>query len=123
MTASRRGKRSKTDFDTARKLALALPGVEEGTSYGTPAFRVRGKLFARLHEDGECLVVRADLDIRDLLLQADPRAFLVTDHYRAHPWVLARLGTVSRDQLGEVLEQAWRQRASRRLVQEFDANP
>jgi hypothetical protein len=37
-----------TSFDTVRQLALALPEVTEGTSYGTPAFHVRGKLLARL---------------------------------------------------------------------------
>lgn len=52
----RRG--SNTTFDTVRRLALALPGVEEGVSYGTPAFRVRGKLLARLREDG----IVADFD-------------------------------------------------------------
>jgi hypothetical protein len=110
------------DFQTVRTLALGLPGTEEATSYGTPAFRVRGKLFARLHQDGESLVVRADLDEREVLVQADPRSFFVTDHYRDHPWVLVRLGSVSRTLLTEVLEQAWRLRAPKRLVQAFDAD-
>ena len=113
--------RSRMDFRTARAIALGLPGTEEATSYGTPAFRVRGKLFARLHQDGESLVVRADLDEREVLVQADPRSFFVTDHYRDHPWVLVRLGSVSRTLLTEVLEQAWRQRAPKRLVRAFDA--
>ena len=107
-------------FQTARTLALALPGAEEATSYGTPAFRVRGKLFARFHQDGESLVVRSDLDSREVLVQADPRSFFVTDHYRDHPWVLVRLGSVSRSVLTEVLEKAWRQRAPKHLVKEFD---
>ena len=41
-----------TDFETVRKIALSFPGVEEGTSFGTPAFRVRKKFLARLREDG-----------------------------------------------------------------------
>jgi hypothetical protein len=41
---------------TVRQLALAFPGVEEGFSYGTPGFRVRGKFLARLWEDGETLI-------------------------------------------------------------------
>jgi hypothetical protein len=47
-------------FATVRKIALALPGVEAGTSFGTPAFHVRGKFLARLREDGETLVVKCD---------------------------------------------------------------
>ena len=34
------------DFDIVRKIGLALPGVEEGTAYGFPALKVRGKLLA-----------------------------------------------------------------------------
>ncbi len=37
-------------FDRVRRLALALPGVAEGTFYGTPAFRVGRKYFTRLHD-------------------------------------------------------------------------
>lgn len=50
-----------------RRLALALPGVEEGLSYGTPAFRVKGKFLARLKEDGGSLVVKIDFDEREAL--------------------------------------------------------
>jgi hypothetical protein len=110
----------KTDFDACRTIALGLPGTEEGTSYGTPAFRVRGKLFARLHQDGDALVVRVSFDQREALMLAHPRSFFITDHYRNDPWVLARLGVVSRALLAEVLEEAWRQRAPKRLQQELD---
>ena len=34
-------------FDDVRKIALAWPEVEDGTSYGTPALKVRKKLLAR----------------------------------------------------------------------------
>ncbi len=98
-------------FDTARTLALALDGVEEGTSYGTPAFKRRGKLIARLREDGETLVVRADHDARDLLIASEPDTFFFTEHYAAHPWVLVRLPRISRGALAAVLEEAWRSEA------------
>ena len=45
------------EFGEVRRIALALDNVEEGTSYGTPAFKVRGELFVRMHQDGESLVV------------------------------------------------------------------
>jgi hypothetical protein len=106
--AARRSRRSAVTFETAREIALRLPGVEEATSYGTPAFRVRRKLLARLHQDGDALVVRADFDAREALLRAKPKAFFVTDHYLAHPWVLVRLAAVSRSDLSDVLTEAWR---------------
>ncbi|MDB4948665.1 MAG: hypothetical protein JWM27_1314 [Gemmatimonadetes bacterium] len=48
-------------FGQVRGMALALPGVEEGTSYGTPALRVRGRFFLRLKEDGGTRVLKSDL--------------------------------------------------------------
>ena len=66
-------------LDTVRRLALALPGVEEGSSYGTPGFRVRGKFLARMWEDGETLVVKCGDEERDFRMQADPAWWSVID--------------------------------------------
>jgi len=107
-------------FATARKIALSFLGVEEGTSYGTPGFRVRGKFLARMWEDGEVLVVKCGDDERDLRLAADPGTFFVTDHYRGYPTVLVRLKKVSESDLREVLEAAWRRSAPKRLIEERD---
>lgn len=103
-----------------RRLALGFPGVEEGTSYGTPGFRVRGKFLARLWEDGEVLVVKCGDDERDFRMQANPETFFSTDHYRGYPTVLVRLARVRVTDLREVLEQAWRRNAPKGLVTEFD---
>ena len=105
-------------FETVRQLAHRLPAVEDSTSYGTPALKVRGKLFARLHQDGTSLVLRADSLDRQILLQADPEAFYITDHYRKYPWILVRLARISRRSLPDLLERAWRYVAPARLVAE-----
>ena len=105
---------------TVRRLALAFPGVEEGSSYGTPGFRVRGKFLARLWEDGEVLVVKCGDDERDFRMKADPETFFITDHYRGYPTVLVRLSRVSEDDLQAVLEEAWRRQAPKRLVKEYE---
>jgi hypothetical protein len=103
------------------RLALTLPGVEEGTSYGTKAWRVRKKLLARLREDGESLVVKTgDIDEREALLEADPKTYYITEHYRNHPSVLVRLSRVSPAELAELIEEEWRRAAPRRLVAEYD---
>ena len=107
-------------FETVRRLAIPLPGVEEGTSYGTPALKVKGKLFARLHDNGEWLVVRIDLDERAMRLRTDPDVFLVTEHYLGYPWILVRLSDVEEDELRELLQDAWRLVAPKRLIAEFD---
>jgi hypothetical protein len=93
--------------DTVRELALALLDVSEAPSYGTPGFRVGKKLFARLHQDGESLVVRVDLYERELLLKANPKVFFLTDHYVGYPWVLLRLAAVGPALLKKTLQQAY----------------
>jgi hypothetical protein len=107
-------------FETVRRLALGFPGVEEGTSYGTQAFRVRGKFLARLREDGESLAIKCGFEERDYRIQADPKTFFTTDHYRGYPTVLVHLGTVGQRDLRDVLEQAWRLHAPKRLIAEYD---
>jgi hypothetical protein len=99
-------------FEAVRKIALALDHVEEGTSYGTAAFRVRGTLFARLHQDSESLVVRMDRDEREELMAADPGTYYITDHYLNYPWVLVRLSRVHPDALRDLLRMAWRSAAA-----------
>lgn len=120
-TPNRRRRVKPVTFDTVRRFALALPGVEEGISYRTPGFRVRGKLLARLREDGESLVVRVEYDEREALMAADPVTFYITDHYRGYPWMLVRLSAVHPADLRRLLEAAWRKSAPKRLVGDFDA--
>ncbi|HSS50337.1 MAG TPA: MmcQ/YjbR family DNA-binding protein [Thermoanaerobaculia bacterium] len=103
-------------FDDVRQIALALPGVEEGISYGTPSFKVKGKFLSRLKEDGETLVVKIDFDERDILMAANPETFYITDHYLGYPAVLVRLATVDPDDLRELFEGGWRLVAPKRLV-------
>jgi len=96
-------------------MALRMPETVEGPCYGTPGYRVRGKLFARLKEDGETFVVSVDRDTRDALLEANPKAFFLTDHYRPYDWMLVRLAAVSVDELEDMLRLAWSRKAPRRL--------
>jgi hypothetical protein len=103
-------------FDTVRRLALELPGAEEATSYGTPAFKVRGKLFVRFHQDGESLVIPVDFTDRELLMAEQPQTFYITDHYLNYPYILVRLSTVRADQISDLLRQAWRRVAPKSIL-------
>jgi hypothetical protein len=107
-SASRKNQPRSVTFAVARRLALALPGVVEGTSYGTPAFRIGRRFFFRLREDGDSLAVKIDFDTRDALLQANPRAFFITDHYRGYPAMCVRLSTVRQPELKALLDESWR---------------
>src|SRR5258706_3328207 len=93
-------------FDTVRELALALPEVEDSTSYGTPALKRKKKLMVRLREDGDVVLI-VGFDKRDMLMAARPEAFYTTDHYRDYPSVLVRLGKVSGAELRDCVQWAW----------------
>ncbi|UJA18734.1 hypothetical protein HJD18_05555 [Thermoleophilia bacterium SCSIO 60948] len=108
-------------IDDVRALALALPGAEEGTSYRTTAWKVRGTLFARLRDDDERLVVFCDFIEREALLQSGSPAYELTDHYRDYPMILIRLAAIGRDELEEMLVESWRHRAPKRMLAAYDA--
>jgi hypothetical protein len=99
-------------FAAVRKFALSLDNVEEGTSYGTPGFRVRGVLFLRFHQDGESLVVRTDFEQREELLAADSAAYYITDHYVNYQWILVRLARVHADALRDLIRWAHKSAAA-----------
>jgi len=107
-------------FATVQQLARALPEAEEGTSYRTPAFRVRGKLFARLHEQEYLLVVRVDPGDREVLTRSAPAIYFVTPHYEPGPFMLVRLPNIDRAELRGLLADAWRLSAPKRLAATLD---
>jgi hypothetical protein len=102
------------------KAAQRFPGVEESTAYGTPALKVKGKILSRWRTEAEgALALYCDFIDRQILLQADPEVFFLTDHYRDYPMVLVRLDKVRSAALPELIERAWRMRASKKLLQQF----
>ncbi|MGK9231653.1 hypothetical protein KXS07_08480 [Inquilinus limosus] len=109
-------------FDEVCAIALAWPGVERSTSYGTPALKVKGKLLTRLREDGETLVVLGvGFDEREMLIEAEPEVFHLTPHYRDSPIVLMRLPQADPRAVEALLLRRWRAVTPKRLVREFDA--
>jgi hypothetical protein len=110
-------------FDEIRRLALQFPGMQEGTSYGTPAFRIGGRFLGRLHDSEPAFVLRMDLDTRDFVTKSRPDVFYVTDHYRDYPAVLVRYEAIDADDLHEYIEDAWRPHASRNQLASYEAAP
>ncbi|MEM9173647.1 MAG: MmcQ/YjbR family DNA-binding protein [Myxococcota bacterium] len=103
------------------ELFLAYPGVEESSSYGTPAFKVRKKLLVRVHQREPALVMRVEsVDEQEALIEMDPKVFYVIDHYEGLPWVLARTSKLRKTQARALFEAAWRAQASKEQLAEFD---
>ncbi len=111
-----------TTFEQFRKMALALPWVEEVSSFGTPGFKVKGKFMSRLLREPDVLVLKpVEDDEQQFLMDTNPAAFFLTDHYRGYPTILIRLSKVPRGQLQALLDQSWRRLAPKKLLAEYDA--
>src|SRR5215470_2348690 len=105
-------RRDRTGFDTVRRIGLGLPGVQEGTAYGSPALKLRGKLLACIpsHRSAEpgSLVVRVSFEDRDALLAEAPDLYYVKEHYLNYECVLVRLSLVSPEVLHDLLGMAYK---------------
>lgn len=94
--------------EDVRELALALADTTEKSSYGTPGFRVRDRLFARIREEGVLVVWCESLGEKDFLIEDDSEKFFTTPHYDGYRNVLVRLDAVDRAELAELLAESAR---------------
>ena len=106
-------------FDMVKELGCSLPGVEATTKYdGSPMLKAHGVFMAGLamHASAEpdTLVVRAEFEEREGLLEDAPETYYVTDHYRRYPVVLVRLSLLNREALRELLTGSWRMTVEKR---------
>ena len=104
--------------DEFRGIVLALPGVEEGTSYGEPAFKVAGKFLTRVRREEGGIVLKLGFFERDALLAADPDTFFLLPHYQNYPTVLAHIERIDPVVLEALLWESWRMTAPKKLQKE-----
>ena len=105
---------------TVRKLALELPGAEERETWGEATFRVRNKIFVMLTERERCAWVKNTLDEQRALVAMDPETFFVPPFVGPSGWIGVRISGVDRDEMHELLIEAWRRTAAKRAVKAFD---
>jgi len=106
--------------DTLRKMALALPEAVEQETWGTPTFRVRKKIFVMLGEEQREAWVKSTHDEQRALTQMDPDTFFVPPYVGPSGWVGVRFQTVDQDEMRELITEAWRMTAPKRLAAAFD---
>ena len=116
------------------ELALALPqGTKEVSEEGRPSYLVDGKRFV-IHRTrrrdavdpatgellDDVLMFRvADLDVKELMLADARGVFFTTPHFNGYPAVLVRisqLGRLDREELGDLVAEAWLTKAPKRLA-------
>jgi hypothetical protein len=104
-------------FDDVRRLAMALPEVEERLTWDTDiTFRVRDRIFAIGGEGATHVSIKADLETQAELLEMDPMTFAKSAYVGRFGWVTVDLGRVDGDLLESLLRGAWRRTAPRKLA-------
>lgn len=117
-------------WDDVRELALAMPETEERLSRGLRQWRVKNKLFTwerplrrsdlealgSAAPDGAILGARVEHEVaKEALIAENPDVFFTTPHFDGYPAVLVRLDRIAREDLEEVVVEAWLARAPGRL--------
>ncbi len=106
--------------DELRAIALALPEAEERETWGNATFRVRNKIFVIMAAEGTSASVKATRDEQSALLAEDPETFTYPAYVGQHGWVGVDVGRIGADHLRELVTEAWRLTAPKRVVRAFD---
>lgn len=106
--------------ETVAEIALTLPGATRSAHFDVTDFRVGNKIFCTLPKPG-VMGLRIGVDEQAALLSEDPETFSRPENrYGQNGWTFVALETVDPDQLRELITEAWRRLASRKLQAEFD---
>ena len=103
-----------------RELALSLPEAEERETWGEATFRVKDKIFATLSEASGQAGVKASLDEQAALVAFDPECFAVAAYVGRFGWISVNLAAVDPDEMADLVIDAWRKTAPKRLVAVYD---
>ncbi|OJT97525.1 MAG: hypothetical protein BGN82_08225 [Alphaproteobacteria bacterium 65-7] len=99
------------------KIALAVPGAVETLWFHKPAVFLHDRFLTKVHDKEEAMVLQVgSIEMRDMMLEAEPGLFYVTDHYRKFPFLLARLSALTPKMLKDILTGRARQLAEMKPV-------
>lgn len=110
-------------YEDVRDWVLALPGCREVYvgEWGRFTLRVGEKVLVLGHEGENAVTVKASREDQAMLLEQAPEVYSRAPYVGRFGWVRADLEKADPDELREVVEDAWRRTAPKRLVREFDA--
>jgi hypothetical protein len=100
-----------------RKLVLSMPESEEKSHFDQPDFRVRNKIFAGLYQDETRGVLKLPPELQSMLLDSKPDVFLpAAGAWGRSGWTYVVLAGAELGMLRELVPEAWRLVAPKRLV-------
>ena len=106
---------------TVRSFAMSLPAAEERETWGNATFRVQSKIFTMFDEQERRLWVKSVFDEQQALIAMNPDAFFVPSYVGSKGWVGVVVARAERGEVQELITEAWRMTAPKRLVALFDA--
>jgi hypothetical protein len=110
------------EFSDAQRIVASLPEGKEVfvAEWGHPTFRVRGKMFATGSPDSPTMSVKASREDQAELVAARPDVFEPAPYVGRYGWVQLQLSKVDESELRELLIEAWRRTAPKRVVAAYD---
>jgi hypothetical protein len=88
----------------ARKIILSIPGTDERLWFNQPSVFLHDRFLAKTHHKEDAVTLQiGSIEMRDMMLEAEPELFYITDHYRKFPFVLMRLSALTKTVLKEIL--------------------
>ena len=105
---------------TVRSFAMSLPEAEERETWGNATFRVRSKIFTMFDERERRLWVKSVFDEQQALIAMNPEAFFVPSYVGSKGWVGVVVAKAERGEVEELITEAWRMTAPKRMVAVFD---
>ena len=108
---------TRPSIDLVRRLALALPQTEESSHFGTPDFRVRGRIFATARHHEALCMLKLPLHIQAAMVENQPDVFsLPPGGWARGEATHADTDKIDPDLLRDLLDLAWRQTAPKKLA-------
>jgi len=105
---------------TVRSFALSLPEAEERETWGDATFRVRDKIFVMFDEQERRLWIKSTRDEQQALIAMDPETYFVPSYVGSKGWIGVVVAKADRGEVEELVTEAWRMTAPKRLVAAYD---
>ncbi len=109
-------------YEKVRAWVEALPGGQEVMveEWGHPTLRVNNKMFAGGAPGNSTMSVKCTKEEQEVLIAEQPDVYSIAPYVGRFGWVQVQLSKVDADELHELIIEAWRRTAPKKLVKEYE---
>ena len=102
-------------------VGLSLSKVEDAVSWGNTNLKAHGKMWCWWSPYVDAAIFKGSPEEREMLMQADPKTFVLHDHYAKSGLILVAAGRIDHDWAEARLRRTWRDMAPKRWLATNDA--